>query len=135
MHLAWVLVVLVVVLIAVAVVVPRLHKSSNTTSRASARIALAIPVRLWMSGGEFDLTTVDISRGGICLLGDVRTSAGQPVRLQFALPGSAPLVLHGVVRWAQRGRLGVLFDLQDRRRIAVGDWIAAHTAEHITPDV
>lgn len=124
----WVVALLVVVLIAVALLVPRLHRSEGTPARGSSRIALTVPVRLWMNGGDFELTSSDISRGGICLLGDLRTSAGQPVKLQFALPGSAPLAVHGVVRWAQRGRVGVLFDLQDRRRIAIGDWIAAQPA-------
>lgn len=96
--------------------------------RADGRVALAVPVRLRMGGREFEAMTADISPEGICLVGEVRTSAGQPVELQLALPGRQPVTVHGVVRWVERGRFGLLFDLQDRRRIALGEWLAEQAA-------
>jgi len=129
MTLTWVIVSVVAALIAIALLLPRLHKSEGAPTRSGTRVPLEVPVLLRMNGAASEVTSVDISRGGICLVADGRASAGQPVVLQFALPGHDAVAVHGVVRWAQRGRMGVLFDLQDRRRIAVGDWIAAQLAD------
>jgi hypothetical protein len=113
----------VLVLAVTAFVMLRSAKQSAASTRASMRIPIELAVRVRADGRELEMTTVDISRGGLCLAGDLRSSAGQPVELELTLPGYGLLAVHGVVRWAQRGRLGVLFDLQDRRRVAVGDWI------------
>lgn len=129
MTLTWVIVSAIVALIVVALVVPRLHKSQGSPTRSGARVPLEVPVVLRTPDVAAEVLSSDISRGGICLVGDVHASAGQPVELQFALPGHERVAVHGVVRWAQRGKVGILFDLQDRRRIAIGDWIAAQPAE------
>jgi len=129
MTFTWVVALVVAAIIIAALVVPRLRRSQPASTRASARLPLEIPVRLHLGEREVEVLSADISRGGMCVVGEVRTSAGQPVEIEFALPGEpAATAVHGVVRWAQRGKLGLLFDLQDRRRIAIGDWIAGRQA-------
>lgn len=128
MTLTWVIVVAVVALVLTAVVLSRILHKPSAADRTSQRLALEAPVRLRFDGREVAMVSEDISRGGICLLGEARASAGQPVELEIALPAHQPVGVHGVVRWVERGKIGVLFDMQDRRRIAIGDWIAAQQA-------
>lgn len=128
MIVTWVLLAIVALLLVAVLVATRVRDLHPSLPRASDRVSLAVPVRLRVDDRELDLVSIDVSRGGICLGGSVRASAGQPVELQLALPGQRAVAVHGVVRWVQRDKFGVLFDLQDRRRVSIGDWIAAQQA-------
>jgi hypothetical protein len=128
MTLTWAIGIAVVVLVLAAVLLSKVLHKPSAADRASARLPLAVPVRLRLDGRMVELLSEDISRGGVCLVGEVRLSAGQPVEVEIALPAHSPVGVHGVVRWVQRGKVGVLFDMQDRRRIVIGDWIAAQQA-------
>ncbi|HTK94751.1 MAG TPA: PilZ domain-containing protein, partial [Terriglobales bacterium] len=103
----------------------RPHQPTSDAVTRHARLPLAIPVRLRIGEKELDVVSADISRGGMCLVADVPTSAGQPVELEFALPGQPRIMLYAVVRWHMKGSFGVLFDLHDRNRHAVADWVEA----------
>jgi len=54
--------------------------------------------------------TKDLSRNGLCIQLGIGLVRDQPVRLHFDLPGTAqPLVLRGVARWSQDGKVGFAF--------------------------
>jgi PilZ domain-containing protein len=102
------------------------------SARATDRVPLEVPVHLRVGERALEVVSIDISRGGMCVRTDLRASAGQPVELEFALPGRPRLLLHGVVRWREPERLGVLFDIQDKRRRAVAEWIESQPQAALT---
>jgi hypothetical protein len=106
-----------------------LHAPHRHVPRATDRVPLQVPVHLRVGERALEVVSADISRGGMCLRTDLGASAGQPVELEFALPGRPRMLLYAVVRWKEPERLGVLFDIQDKRRRAVAEWIESQPAE------
>lgn len=111
----------------------RFLQSPHThTPRTTDRVPLEIPVHLRVGDRALDVVSADISRGGMCLRTNLGAAAGQPVELEFALPGHSRMLIYAVVRWKEPERLGVLFDIQDKRRRAVGEWIESQPQATLT---
>jgi len=102
---------------------PRDHKSV-VEKRSTGRIPITLPVRMRIGDHVLDTTASDLSRGGMCLRAAISGSAGQPVELEFALPGEPHMLVYGVVRWKKPESIGILFDLRDRNRDALLAWVA-----------
>jgi hypothetical protein len=57
---------------------------------------------------------------------DVLAFVGQPMELQFALPGQRPCLMYAVVRWLGKGQAGVLFDRANELISVIESWIDSH---------
>jgi len=97
--------------------------------RLNGRIPLTLPVRMRIGDHVLEATASDVSRGGMCLLAAISGSAGQPVELEFALPGQSVMLVYGVVRWKKPESIGILFDPRDRNRAALLEWMAAQQTD------
>src|SRR3954463_9674951 len=97
----------VAALLLAAVLAPRFQKKKSPP-RAGGRVPLEVPVRLRLREREVEMMSADVSRGGMCVAGEGRLSAGQPIEMEFALPGHSTVAVHGVVRWVERGKAGLL---------------------------
>ena len=90
----------------------------------SKRIDLQVPVLLRLGGSDIRTRSIDLSNGGMCMEMDDQASVGQPAEVQFSLPDSALVNLHGVVRWRAKQKMGIQFDVTDPRREMVADWLS-----------
>ncbi len=93
--------------------------------RAAERIPLTLPVRMRIGDHVFEANASDLSRGGMCLSAAIAGSAGQPVELEFALPGQPTMLVYGVVRWKKPESIGILFDPRDKNRGVLLEWVTA----------
>jgi hypothetical protein len=125
--LVWALLAAVAAFVLLFVLLRARRPTPAAEPRVAGRIPLAIPVRMRIGDQLLETTSSDISRGGICLFAAISGSAGQPVELEFALPGHSAMLVYGVVRWKKPESIGVLFDPRDKNRGAVLEWIAAQT--------
>ena len=96
---------------------------SQLPSQAATRVLLEVPVRLRLGESELEVMSADISKGGMRLLLDRPAVVGQPMELQFALPGQRPCLMHAVVRWLGKGQAGVLFDPANEQISSIERWI------------
>ena len=97
--------------------------------RANERIPITVPVRMRIGDHVLDATASDLSRGGMCLRATISGSAGQPVELEFALPGLPHMLVYGIVRWKKPDTIGILFDLRDQNRDTLLRWVEAQEKE------
>src|SRR4051812_27747626 len=93
--------------------------------RVSGRIPLEVPVRVRIGEHVLEATSSDLGRGGMCLQARIKGSAGQPVELEFALPGYPKMIVYGVVRWRKDDSFGVLFDARHEHAHVISDWMDA----------
>ena len=107
--------------------------SRAVDQRVNQRIALTIPVRMRIGDHVLETVASDLSRGGMCLRAAISGSAGQPVELEFALPGQPHILVYGVVRWKKPETIGVLFDLRDQNRAALLEWVTAQEDATLSP--
>jgi hypothetical protein len=130
MTVVWTIVAIVALIAFAVVVIPLVMRSVQSPAdlRSNARLPLEIPVRLRLGEREYAAVSADISREGIGLLTEAHASAGHPAEVEFALPGRQRIMVYAVVRWAASGRLGLWFDVKDKHRRLVSDWIEAKQA-------
>ena len=99
--------------------------------RATGRIPLEVPVRMRVGEHVLEAISSDVARGGMCVRAAITGSAGQPVELEFALPGVPQMLVYGVVRWKKPDSIGVLFDVQSKHHHLVTAWIDAQQPETV----
>ena len=80
-------------------------------------------MHLRLGESELEVTSADISKGGMRLKLDRPASVGQPMELEFALPGQQPCLIYAVVRWLGKGQAGVLFDQANEDISLIESWI------------
>jgi hypothetical protein len=113
-----------------ATVLLRLRPAARAVDlRANGRIPLSVPVRVRIGDHVLEAMSSDLGRGGICLQASITGSAGQPIELEFALPGYAKMVVYGVVRWRRPESFGVLFDVRHEHSHVISDWMDAQLPE------
>ena len=100
--------------------------ASKLPSHAETRVPLEVPVHLRLGESEIEVMSADISKGGMRLRLDVLAFVGQPMELQFALPGQRPCLMYAVVRWLGKGQAGVLFDRANEQISVIESWIDSH---------
>jgi hypothetical protein len=100
--------------------------ASKLPSHAETRVPLEVPVHLRLGESELEVMSADISKGGMRLRLDVLAFVGQPMELQFALPGQRPCLMYAVVRWLGKGQAGVLFDRANEQISVIESWIDSH---------
>ena len=99
--------------------------------RRYARVPLVIEVRLEAEQRSLDVTTVEVSAGGLSVHTDRLLGINTSLALTFTLPGlpgtpkASEIKVRGVVAWvnAQEERVGIRFDPTDSRRTAVKQWV------------
>jgi Tfp pilus assembly protein PilZ len=93
--------------------------------RRYVRIPVTIDVQVEFEGRRFSSTSQEISAGGMSLATRERLALGKNVDLAFELPGAAQVRSRGAVCWIHPNDnlIGVRFDAQDPRRLAVKQWI------------
>ncbi len=97
--------------------------ASRLPSDAETRVPLEVPVHLLLGESELEVMSADISKGGMRLRLDRPASVGQPLELEFALPGQRPCLIYAVVRWLGKGQAGVLFDRANEQIPIIESWI------------
>ena len=100
--------------------------ASKLPTHAETRVPLEVPVHLRLGESELEVMSADISKGGMRLRLDVLAVVGQPMELQFALPGERPCLMYAVVRWLGKGQAGVLFDRANEQISVIESWIDSH---------
>ena len=100
-----------------------LLRSGKVPSHAETRIPLEVPVHLRLGENELEVMSSDISKGGMRLKLDHPAAIGQPMELEFALPGQRPCLIYAVVRWLGKGQAGVLFDRANEQISIIESWI------------
>ena len=135
MTLFWTIVAIVAVVAFSLLLIPRLLRSVQSPAdlRTNERVPLEIPVRLRLGERQYEAVSADISREGIGLKTDAHATAGHPAEVEFALPGRPRVLIYAVVRWAAAGRLGLWFDVQDKKRRIVAEWLDAQQAAAVEP--
>jgi hypothetical protein len=135
MTMVWTIVAIVAVVAFALLVIPLVLRSVQSPAdlRANGRVPLEIPVRLRLGERQYDTVSADISREGIGLKTEARATAGHPAEVEFALPGQPRVLIYAVVRWASAGRLGLWFDVQDKKRRVVAAWLDAQPAATVEP--
>jgi hypothetical protein len=103
--------------------------AAQLTSHAERRVPLEVPVHLRLGESELEVMSADISKGGMRLRLDALASIGQPMELQFALPGQRPCLMYAVVRWLGKGQVGVLFDRANEQISIIESWIEAQASQ------
>ena len=93
--------------------------------RRYVRIPVAIEVRVEMEGRRFTCTSQEISAGGMSLKSTEKVPMGHSLEVAFDLPGMPQVRSRGTVCWLHPddSLIGVRFDGQDERRLAVKQWI------------
>jgi PilZ domain-containing protein len=100
--------------------------AAKLPSHGERRVPLEVPVYLRLGESELEVMSADISKGGMRLRLDALASIGQPMELQFALPGQRPCLMYAVVRWLGKGQAGVLFDRANEQISIIEGWIDSH---------
>ena len=80
-------------------------------------------MHLRLGESELEVMSADISKGGMRLRLDRPASVGQPIELEFTLPGKPPFLIYAVVRWLGKGQAGVLFDRANDQISIIEGWI------------
>lgn len=93
--------------------------------RRYVRIPVTIDVRLEIEGRKLACTSQEISAGGMSLSTKEKLSLGKSLDLAFELPGASQVRSRASVCWidSTENLIGVRFDAQDDRRLAVKQWI------------
>ena len=93
--------------------------------RRYVRIPVAIEVRVELEGRRFTCTSQEISAGGMSLKSTEKVPMGRGLEVTFDLPGRPQVRSRGTVCWLHPddSLIGVRFDGQDERRLAVKQWI------------
>ena len=96
--------------------------------RRYVRIPVTIDVRVELEGRTIACTTQEISAGGMSLSTKDRLPMGKTVDLAFELPGASQVRSRASVCWTHPtdNLIGVRFDAQDARRLAVKQWIESY---------
>lgn len=103
--------------------------------RQSPRVAMQAAIDLVSDSNFFTGFSTNVSEGGVFVATCQHLPHGTPVELKFTLPGSAPLCIHGVVRWSREVNdstpdifpgLGIQFtDMDPQALAAVHQFVAA----------
>ena len=131
MQAIWLSLVLVVILVFTWLVLR--SGASKLPSHAETRVPLEVPVHLRLGESELEVMSSDISKGGMRLKLDRPASVGQPMELEFALPGQQPCLIYAVVRWLGKGQAGVLFDRANEQISIIESWIESQHPGVIKP--
>ena len=93
--------------------------------RRYVRVPVAIDVRVEAEGQRFSCTSQEISAGGMSLKTTQKLALGKGVEVAFDLPGMPQVRTRGAICWLHPNDslIGVRFDVQDARRVAVKQWI------------
>jgi len=93
--------------------------------RRYVRIPVIMDVRVEVEGRRFSCTSLEISAGGMSLKTSEKVPMGSSVEVAFDLAGTAQVRSRATVCWLHAGdsSVGVRFDAQDARRLAVKQWI------------
>ena len=93
--------------------------------RRYVRIPITIDVRLEVEGRKHTCTSQEISAGGMSLSTKEKLSLGKSLDLAFELPGASQVRSRASVCWidSTENLIGVRFDAQDDRRLAVKRWV------------
>lgn len=130
MTLVWTILAIAALVAFAVLVIPFVMRSvqSQADLRSNGRVPLEIPVRLRLGERQYEAVSADISREGMGLKTEAHATAGHPAEVEFALPGRQRVLIYAVVRWAAAGRLGLWFDVQDKKRRVVAEWLDAQQA-------
>ena len=96
--------------------------------RRYARVPIVINVRVETEQRDFDVTTVEVSAGGMSVRTDRSLLMNSALALSFTLPPASAIKVRGSVAWvnAQEQRVGIRFDPGDSRRSAVKAWVDSY---------
>jgi len=95
------------------------------------RCPISIPITiLRQSMPEVRCYSVNISEGGMAVSTFVPLSAGEPVQVQFTLPGHKILLAESRICWLKSGRLGVRFvSLSPESKSELQGWLSRKLEE------
>jgi hypothetical protein len=65
----------------------------------------------------------DLSIGGMQIKPSRPLAIGQPIHVSFSLPGAARIDIPAVVCRTVGSCVGIRFDVNDRQRKVIGDWV------------
>ncbi len=68
----------------------------------------------------------DLSIGGMQLKPSMPLAVGQPIHVSFSLPDGAVIDMPAVVCRTVGSSFGIRFDVNDRQRAIVGEWVEQH---------
>lgn len=100
--------------------------------RAHQRVPVALAAKVHDNSGSQAVATHDLSASGACIAVDIPLEVGSVVDVDVDLPDQdSPARVQAEVRWARKGRAGVVFRSGAVGAIAafVGTMLAAPTAE------
>jgi PilZ domain len=101
------------------------------------RCPISIPITiLRQSMPEVRCYSVNISEGGMAVSMFVPLSAGEPVQVQFTLPGHKMLLAESRICWLKSGRLGVRFvSLSPESKSELQGWLSRKLEETLPESV
>jgi PilZ domain len=91
--------------------------------RQFPRVPIALTVRVYFGSDTLVTKSLEIGAGGMALDYAGCLSVAQPVKVSFALHPDQELTLDAVVWWKRDQRVGIRFDLCDRNRCVIQDWV------------
>jgi Tfp pilus assembly protein PilZ len=96
--------------------------------RRYVRLPLITAVTLSADSRQLSAHTQEISAGGMSLESQHLLKLGDPVQLSFNLPNNKNVKVVANVCWVRQDKhlMGVRFDQQDERRLAVKEWIESY---------
>jgi PilZ domain len=86
---------------------------------------------------EVRCQSVNISEGGMAVSTSVPINAGEPVQVQFTIPGhKAPFVAESTICWLKTGHLGVRFvSLSAERKSELQQWLSRKLEEALPESI
>lgn len=97
-------------------------------ARRPPRIPFKVPVTI-RSHSRIDSMSAesrDLSVGGMQLNPSMPLAVGQPIHVSFSLPDGATIDIPAVVCRTVGACFGIRFDVNDRQRAIIGDWVEQH---------
>ena len=96
--------------------------------RRYVRIPVITQVSLAAGGRRLDVSSHDVSSGGMSLKGLIELSPGAPVEVTFSLLTLPRVWVRGTVSWIRPSSkmFGVRFDPQDDRRLKIKEWVDSY---------
>ena len=86
---------------------------------------------------EVRCQSVNISEGGMAVSTSVPLNAGEPVQVQFSIPGhKVPFVAESTICWLKTGHLGVRFvSLSPERKSELQEWLSRKLEEALPESI